>query len=187
MKPFLKSWGIWWLLLPVVFSCSKEEASAIDQLEESTFLQFKTEKGKNAETIYYTDWLKSGFPNSSQAVSETWDLPLIKEEYFDPAKDLIMVYGQRNIIYTLPATLPQDVESYLAELIPLTNGTLTRIRVTSLNLNPLQDIFFRSSAGATFRVVIIPSQKLLDLKSHNSKTFEKMSYNELAAYFGLTN
>ncbi len=187
MQPFLKTRGILWMLLLCAFSCSKEESSAMDQLEESAFLQFKTEKGNNAEIIYYTDWLKSGFPNSSTAATEIWDLPLIKEGYFNPAKDLIMVYGQRNNIFTLPVTLPQDVESYLVELIPSTNGTLTRLRVTALDLTPLQDIFFRPLAGASFRVVIIPSQKLLDLKSTYSKTFEKMTYDELEAYFGLTN
>ena len=186
MKPFQKLRGILWMLLFITFSCTEEESSAIEELEEASFLQFKTEKGSNAEIIYYTDWIKSGFPNSSPAATEIWDLPLIKEEYFNPSKDLIMVYGQRNNIFTLPVTLPQDVESYLVELIPLNNATLTRLRVSSLDLAPLQDIFFRPLAGSSFRVVIIPSQKLLDLKSTYSNAFEKMTYKELEAYFGLS-
>ncbi|MEX0275870.1 MAG: hypothetical protein AB3N16_15975 [Flavobacteriaceae bacterium] len=173
------------ILALCLLSCSKVDSSEVDLIGEQTYLQFKTANGKSDDTIYYTKWLKSGFPNSSKLASEIWDLPLIKHDYFNPTKDLIMVYGRKGNIFSIPVTLPQDNESYSVELIQGANGTTTRLRVTSLDLTGLQDIFFRPSGGASFRIVIVPSQKLLGLKASGLKNLEKMSHEEIATYFGI--
>jgi len=168
------------LLLSV--SCSKENDP--EEVVDGAFLTFKTTTNNNS-TILYSKWIPSQFPNSSQNSSEIFDLPLIKNNFFNPEKDLIIVYGKRNNIFPLPVTMPQDAESYSVELLQGINGTTTRLRVTSLLLDPLQDIFFNPNFNATFRVVIVPSEKVLSLKSADRLDFQKMTYEELASYFEL--
>ncbi|WP_273568794.1 hypothetical protein [Maribacter halichondriae] len=171
-------------ILILTLSCSKEETQP-EEIEEGTFLTFETKKKGNS-TVLYSKWITSQFPNSSLNSSEIWNLPLIKNSYLDLEKDLILVYGRRNNIFPLPVTMPQDAESYIIEFIPVALGIIPRLRVTSLDLSGLQDIFFRPSAGAEFRVVIVPSEKLLPLKSGKMQDYQKMTYHELADYFNIT-
>ena len=161
-------------------SCSKESSS--EETLEGTFLSFSTNT-KGSSTVLYSKWLPSQFPNSSQNSSEFFDLPLIKNSQFDPKKDAILVYGRRNNTFPLPATFPQDAESYTIELLHGINGTAIRLRVTSLLLDPLQDIFFNPGFNATFRVVIVPGEKLLPLNSKTGGKLQKIPYEALAAQF----
>ena len=167
----------------LLVSCSTE--SAAEEVLDGEFLTFKTATKHNS-TVLYSKWIASQFPNSSLNSSEFFNLPLIKNSLFNPQKDVIMVYGRRNTIFTLPVTMPQDAESYMVEVVAGVNGTTTRLRVTSLDLSALQDIFFRPSANAEFRVVIIPGEKLLGLKSSVFKNFEKMTYEQFTDHFELT-
>ena len=163
-------------------ACSKENSE--EEVVEETFLSFKTTtKGNSA--VLYSKWIPSQFPNSSQNNSEFFDLPQIENSLFNPKKDAILVYGRRNNTFLLPTTMPQDAESYVVELITGINGTTTRIRVTSLLLDPLQDIFFNPNFNAAFRVVIVPGEKLLPLNSKKTSTFQNASYETLAKDFGL--
>ncbi|WP_273568777.1 hypothetical protein [Maribacter halichondriae] len=169
----------------LVLSCTKENAT-LDGSIQGEFLKFETASEKNNKNnVLYSAWLPSQLPNSSQSSSEFFQLPLIQNKFLNLDEDLVMVYGRRNNIFTLPITMPQDAESYMVELLPGVKGTTVRLRVTSLDLGPLQDIFFRPSAKAQFRVVIVPGEKLLSFKSANSPDFEKMTYAEVAHYFNL--
>ncbi len=165
-------------------SCSKE--GEVEEVLDGEFLAFNTVTKGNG-TVLYSKWISSQFPNSSVNSSEFFNLPMIKNGLFNPQKDVIMVYGRRNTIFTLPVTMPQDTESYMIEILAVVNGTTVRLRVTSLDLSALQDIFFRPSANAAFRVVIIPGEKLLGLKANVSKNFEKMSYEDIVEQFDIPN
>lgn len=166
-----------------LFSCSKESASSEESVQE-VYLKFKN-ISNNKDKVLYSNWLKSQFPTSSLNNTEFFNLPLIQNKFLDLDKDLVLVYGKRNNIFNLPVTIPASLESYAVELISGPMGTTTRLRVSSLDLSPLQDIFFRSTAEAQFRVIIIPGEKLLSLKSETAVNFEKMTYLELSRYFGL--
>lgn len=168
----------------VLVSCSKDNSA--EEALEGTFLSFNTNT-KGSSSVLYSKWLPSQFPNSSQNSSEFFNLPLIKNSQFDPTRDAILVYGRRNNTFPLPTTLPQDAESYTIELLHGVNGTTVRIRVTSLLLDPLQDIFFNPGFNATFRVVIVPGEKLLPL-SLSSKTvgeLQNIPYETLASQFSI--
>lgn len=165
-------------------SCSKDEAVE-DVEEQAEFLKFKIASKTNG-TVLYSNWLKSQFPTSSLNNSEFFSLAHIQKEFFDADKDLMLVYGKRNTIFNLPVTIPASLESYSVELITSIPGvTMVRLRVSSLDLAALQNIFFRATAEAQFRVVIIPGEKLIDLNSKHSADFENMSYQELHDYFEL--
>ncbi len=169
----------------LILGCSKEE-TPIDQTPQGTFLTFTTvSNGKQNNTVLYSKWIPSQFPNSSQNSSEVFSLPLINSKFLNLEKDVILVYGKRNNIFSLPVTMPQDAESYIVELIKVANGTSTRLRVTSLLLDPLQDIFFRPSANAEFRVVIVPGEKLFGLSSKGPSDLGKMTYREIVEHFSI--
>ncbi|MEM8509127.1 MAG: hypothetical protein AAF717_14945 [Bacteroidota bacterium] len=168
--------GVLWV------SCSKE--NDVEEIPDEAFLTFKTTPEGNS-SVLYSKWIPSQFPVSSQNSSEIFDLPLIHNKFFDLEKDVILVYARRNNIFSLPVTLPLDVESYSVELLQGAKGTTTRLRVTALQLAPLQDIFFNPNFDAAFRVVIVPSEKLLPLKSKATTDFQKMTYEAFRTRFGL--
>lgn len=177
------------MIIICLTACTKNEDLEIDFIGESEFLKFNTTTNKNQSgPVLYSEWIPSGFPNSSLSGAEFFDLPLIKKDFYDIDKDIIIFYGKRNSVSQLPVTIPVSSESYMVELFPATNVTIPRIRVTSLHwaTEALQDIFFRPSLKAAFRVVIIPGEKLLSFKSNDSTDFEKMTYEEIAAYFELS-
>ena len=150
------------LLLTCLGSCSKEEPEFAN-LEDGEYLQFNTvvDKSQNS-TVLYSNWVPTGFPETSLSGAEFFDLPLIKKSLFDSEKDLVIVYGKRNSVMPLPLTIPQDSESYMVELAPVEKGTIVRIRVAATNwaTEALQTIFFRPSMNSKFRVVIVPGEKL---------------------------
>ncbi len=168
----------------LMMACSKESDSLEEPLQ-STYLKF-AKASNNKDKVLYSDWLKSQFPTSSSNNTEFFNLPLIQNKFLDLDKDLMLVYGKRNSIFNLPVTIPASLESYAVELLPGPIGTTTRLRVSSLDLSQLQDIFFRSTAEAQFRVIIIPGEKLLSIKSKSLVNFEKMTYEEIATYFRIS-
>jgi|GEM_PF-4332483 len=170
------------LSLTLFVSCSKENST--EEGFDETFLTFKTSTKGNS-TVLYSKWIPSQFPNSSQNSSEIFNLPLIKNGLFNPEQDVIVVYARRNNIFPLPVTMPENAESYSIELLQGVNGTTTRLRVTSLLLDPLQDIFFNPNFNSTFRIVIVPGEKLLPLKSKATAAFQKIPYEALASHFAL--
>ena len=172
------------ILLSTLFlgSCSKDTSA--EEALEGTFLSF-TANTKGSSPVLYSKWLPSQFPNSSLNSSEFFNLPLIKNNQFDPKQDAILVYGRRNNTFPLPATFPQDAESYTIELLHGVNGTTVRIRVTSLLLDPLQDIFFNPGFNAAFRVVIVPGEKFLPLSTKPGGAFQTIPYETLASQFSI--
>ncbi len=172
-------------IIITMLSCSKEETQIQEELE-AEFLQFSISSKVNGnEAVLYSDWIPSGFPNSSSNNSEIWDFPLVENSLFNPDKDLLLVYGKKGNVFTLPVTMPIDDESYIVELLPGKIGTTTRLRATSLSLGPLQDIFFRPSSKARFRIVIVPGEKLLTLKTGVFPEIQKMSYAEVSTRFNI--
>lgn len=185
MKTFKIVFATLLFVLSFLSSCTKSDESQTPYVE-SKELKFTSATSKNQNsTVLYSDWIASGFPNSSLSGAEFFDIPLIKKEYFDSDKDLLIVYGKRNSVMQLPVTIPTSSESYMVELAPSTNGTIPRLRVTSLHwaTEALQDIFFRPEKKAKFRVVIISGNKLIGLKSSNRPKFQKMTYEEITSYF----
>lgn len=165
-------------------SCSKEEIIAEEEATQEVYLKFNT-NGKNESPVLYSDWLKSEFPTSSQNNSEFYNLPTINSTFFDADKDLMFVYGKRNNIFNVPVTIASSLESYSVELLPFPFTTIVRLRVSSIDLAPLQNIFFRATAESQFRIVIVPGEKLLNLSSKGAVDFKKMTYQELIAYFDI--
>lgn len=177
---FIVFFAIQFLLL---LACSKENITGEEAAQE-VYLKFDT-NSKSGSTVLYSNWIKSEFPTGSQNNSEFFSLPFIKKKFFDADKDLLFVYGKRNNIFNLPVTIAASLESYSVELMPNPFATTVRLRVSSIDLAPLQNIFFRATAESQFRVIIVPSEKLLGLKSKKTVDFEKMTYKEIAEYFGI--
>ena len=134
--------------------------------------------GQNGDTnVIFSEWVNSGFPADVMDTEALFDIdaPALTQEFRDTG--VILVYARTgSITYGLPVVFAEEWEhSYFFRVnVP---GTL-EIAVNSTD---------GSNVGATaflqYRYVLVPGG--LAAKSASTVNFSKMTYEEVAAYFGI--
>lgn len=152
----------------------------------------------NANVIY-SEWMPANFIFPGAHLSNVMGLEVLHSSEFNPATDVVLVYGQRETeegstdgVYLLPYILSSQDEYYGSRLLETGTGYSLQVYVQGLNGSSHLFTYFTS-----YRYVIIPAP--VNPKSVGAKSVEtnkgkpenidytKMSYEDIIAYFDIPN
>lgn len=148
------------------------------------FVACSGEDGRDGEdgnaNVIASPWIASGFSNNSGvSASFSYDDPMITSELAESA--VFLVYGRQfsiggtNVISQLPLVL--DGKSYYFELFPDTQQVWFRGRSADNNTS------YSFNDFSEFRYIIIPAPD--PASKIQMPNFQKMTYGEVVAHFGL--
>jgi len=146
------------------------------------------EQGDQGDTgtanVIYSDWIPDNFAIGGAQPANLMDLGTLSATELNRATDVVLVYGQRDTetldagIYALPFILATQDEYYGFIFFESGEDTALQVRVNSLDGGSNLFTFFTE-----YRYVIIPGGNLASGKS--SIDYTKMTYEEVAAHFGI--
>ncbi|WP_273568793.1 hypothetical protein [Maribacter halichondriae] len=142
--------------------------------------------GADGETgtanVIFSPWITSGFnePIATENANFSIDAPEITQEVIDSGA--ILVYGRDSDgqVFALPVTLHNTSTDESYHFTFDDPGSL-EISVSEINGDDLDNLFIDDA----FRYVIIPGGNPTSGKAASSINYYKMTYEELAAHFGI--
>jgi hypothetical protein len=147
------------------------------------------EQGEQGETgtanVIFSDWITVDYLLDGALESNFQGLKTFNESELNKDTDVVLVYGQRENgsladgVYALPYILASQDE-YYSFMLTEASGITTSLRATVNTLDGGTNLF---NFFQQYRYVIIPGG--ISDSGKSSINYNKMTYEEVAAHFGI--